>query len=493
MSNPGRQRPSGLQRRGLQLPGAARRARGARARVLDLVRQRGRASRLRGMGAVLLPALQRHVVARHLGRATCGRTRVVLCRDHLGIKPMYLAEAGGRLLFASEIKALLACSRARSRSVDEQRLAEYLLRGLHDHDERTFFGRRAPDAAGDGDGHLPRRTASASGASATGRPSLSGRRRADPAVFRAAFRRAVERRLVADVTVGTCLSGGLDSSSIVSVMSDLLAAGAPDAASHGRPPEDVLGGVRRRPHRRAALHRAQCWTRPGPRATSSGLSRTSCSTTCRSWSGTRTSRWSRRARTPSTGSCSSPRARPRCSSTGRAATSCSPGYVPYQYVYLRELPARDRPACGCAAHEALPHATSSARSYASGSPTGARRSTRGRSARAPAGSGPARMQATARRPPRVRDDLKTRLLQDLTDLQPSVAPALRGPQLDGALDRVAAAVFGSGTRRARAGASVRRHRPGRVESLDPPRIARRRPARASAHPAQEDRLHHAAR
>ena len=65
-------------------------------------------------------------------------TEVVLCRDHLGIKPMYLAEADGRLLFASEIKALLACS-GLVPEPDEQRLTEYLLRGLHDHDERTFF------------------------------------------------------------------------------------------------------------------------------------------------------------------------------------------------------------------------------------------------------------------------------------------------------------------------------------------------------------------
>src|SRR5579872_1766688 len=63
---------------------------------------------------------------------------LVLSRDHLGIKPLYYAEAGGRLLFASEIKALLACEELEP-EVDEQRLAEYLARGLHDHDERTFF------------------------------------------------------------------------------------------------------------------------------------------------------------------------------------------------------------------------------------------------------------------------------------------------------------------------------------------------------------------
>jgi len=157
---------------------------------------------------------------------------VVLCRDHLGIKPMYLAEAGGRLLFASEIKALLACTDLEPEP-DQQRLAEYLLRGLHDHDERTFFrGVRqvAPATAtviSIGPGARRERS------ERYWTPRLSTGAKADPAAFRSAFNRAVERRLIADVTVGTCLSGGLDSSSIVSVMSDLLTAGAPDASSMG--------------------------------------------------------------------------------------------------------------------------------------------------------------------------------------------------------------------------------------------------------------------
>ena len=43
----------------------------------------------------------------------------------------------------------------------------------------------------------------------------------------------MERRLVADVPAGTCLSGGIDSSSIVKVSNRLLAEHVPDAVSLG--------------------------------------------------------------------------------------------------------------------------------------------------------------------------------------------------------------------------------------------------------------------
>ena len=73
----------------------------------------------------------------------------------------------------------------------------------------------------------------------------------------------------------------------------------------------------------------------------------------------------------------------------------------------------------------------------------------------------------------------------------ALAAALRGPQLDGALDRVPTALPRPGAGRARAGAAGRRHRPRRLEPLDPSRGAARRAARDRAHAAQEDRLHHA--
>jgi asparagine synthase (glutamine-hydrolysing) len=154
--------------------------------------------------------------------------RVVLARDHFGIKPMYYAEHGDRVLFASEIKAILQ-DPSFPRRVDEQQMYEYLAFGLFDHTEKTFFdGVRAVPAAAyaivDGDGVRVERY---------WEPVLSEDGSGDPAEFRAVFERAVERRLVADVPVGICLSGGLDSSSICTVMARQLEAHVPDAVSLG--------------------------------------------------------------------------------------------------------------------------------------------------------------------------------------------------------------------------------------------------------------------
>ncbi len=181
--------------------------------------------------------------------------RLVLARDHFGIKPLYYAQAGGRLLFASEIKALLQDPAVPARPND-QMVYEYLLHGLHDHRPETFF---------EGVRHLPAATymvlelgesAAAEGASASATadgagtdaadaadaadalkpvaywaPRLSEDGSGDPDEFRELFKKAVRRRLVADVPVGSCLSGGLDSTSIVSFMSGLMRDQNPDASS----------------------------------------------------------------------------------------------------------------------------------------------------------------------------------------------------------------------------------------------------------------------
>ncbi len=154
--------------------------------------------------------------------------RLVLCRDHFGIKPLYWTRSGGRLLFSSEIKGLLQDPSVRPEP-NEQRIYEYLTAGLHDHDRDTFFTgiyQLAPAsfALVEG-GELSEESYWQPRLSTAGDPS--------PARFRELFERSVQRRLVADVPVGTCLSGGLDSSSIVCIMNQQLRAHVPDAASMG--------------------------------------------------------------------------------------------------------------------------------------------------------------------------------------------------------------------------------------------------------------------
>src|SRR3954454_14898003 len=155
--------------------------------------------------------------------------RLVLARDHYGIKPLYYARStSGRVLFASEAKAILADPELVTEP-DRQWLYDYLLHGLHDHKPQTAFsGVRALAAATwavvDADGVHEETYWT---------PALSTDAAPDPAEFRERFERSVERRLVADVPAGTCLSGGIDSSSIVKVSNQLLAQHVPDAVSLG--------------------------------------------------------------------------------------------------------------------------------------------------------------------------------------------------------------------------------------------------------------------
>lgn len=156
------------------------------------------------------------------------RPKLILSRDHFGIKPLYWAKSGDRLLFASEIKSILQDT-AFVAKPNDQKIYEYLVWGLHNHDAQTFFQgvQQVPAATYaviEGSGLVEH---------AYWQPQLSNDGSSDPIVFRDLFKQSVERRLVADVPVGTCLSGGLDSSAIVCFMSELLQEHVPDAASIG--------------------------------------------------------------------------------------------------------------------------------------------------------------------------------------------------------------------------------------------------------------------
>ncbi len=174
--------------------------------------------------------------------AICDRKAksLLLARDRFGIKPLYyhVSADGESLAFASEIKAFLALPDWRP-GIAPQPVFDFLAWGILDHDEQTMFdhvhqirpGHYALLSLGP-DGRLPQPLAQK--LATTQWYDLGAKRRDVPTDFKEAgdeFRRlfldAVRLRMRADVPLGSCLSGGLDSSSIVcSVRSQLKSIGA---------------------------------------------------------------------------------------------------------------------------------------------------------------------------------------------------------------------------------------------------------------------------
>ncbi|MHC4838586.1 MAG: asparagine synthase (glutamine-hydrolyzing), partial [Planctomycetota bacterium] len=129
-----------------------------------------------------------------------------LARDRYGVKPLYYAEVGRDLVFGSEVKALLQHPKMRVR-VSPPALNEYFTFQNIFTDRTLFEGVRT----------LPPGTEQYWDFSFRPDPSISR----EEAVEETArlFEQAVQRQLVSDVEVGSYLSGGIDSGSIVAVAS----------------------------------------------------------------------------------------------------------------------------------------------------------------------------------------------------------------------------------------------------------------------------------
>jgi asparagine synthase (glutamine-hydrolysing) len=153
--------------------------------------------------------------------------RLVLARDRVGVKPLYFHRAPGRFVFASEIKAILAHP-AVSAEVDERRLYHYLT-FLTTPAPRTLFRGVQKLPAGhmlvlgrDGEPKItrywdalpPEREASDGKGGA--RDAEEQRRE----VLRL-LRESIRKRMMSDVPFGVFLSGGVDSSANVALMSEL--------------------------------------------------------------------------------------------------------------------------------------------------------------------------------------------------------------------------------------------------------------------------------
>jgi asparagine synthase (glutamine-hydrolysing) len=155
-----------------------------------------------------------------------GRHRLFIARDPMGIKPLYFAQTGAYFVFASEVRTVLGTGLVKTR-IDPAGLLNYLtfgsaydpltvVEGIHSlppgHkliweggvlsqssywdlvDELEVGGRRSPSSSAENQ----------KSAAATLQPILE---------------EAVRLQLVSDVPVGVFLSGGIDSSTLVSILS----------------------------------------------------------------------------------------------------------------------------------------------------------------------------------------------------------------------------------------------------------------------------------
>jgi asparagine synthase (glutamine-hydrolysing) len=158
------------------------------------------------------------------------RKTLLLARDRFGKKPLYYYTDGKRLVFGSELKALLADGRV-PREIDPNALSAYLQLGYIPQPLTIFKNiRKLPAATSITIGiDQERQQLKVSSPRAYWRllhkPNEELDERECVSQVRELLRDAVKIRLSADVPVGAFLSGGLDSSAVVSAMSQVADAG----------------------------------------------------------------------------------------------------------------------------------------------------------------------------------------------------------------------------------------------------------------------------
>jgi asparagine synthase (glutamine-hydrolysing) len=150
------------------------------------------------------------------------RRKLLLARDRLGIKPLYYAVADDELLFASEIKAILAAGSIRP-AFNEAILPEFLATRYVAGEETFFRGIRKL---------LPGRTLTWSMDKGLRQrrywelpvdtDEAAGSLRQEAEEIRERLSSTIRSHLMSDVPLGLFLSGGLDSSGIAALMAPMV-------------------------------------------------------------------------------------------------------------------------------------------------------------------------------------------------------------------------------------------------------------------------------
>ncbi len=170
-----------------------------------------------------------------------GSAELTLARDHFGIKPLYYINLGTpdrpKLLFASEIKALLATG-AFTPEPNDRQIYRYLRFRAHEDSPETFFkdvfklmpgelmtvgpaGMRVERFSNLPDDLLQRAREHRAYSDSTTR------------TYAEMLTQSIRARLVSEVPVGSCVSGGMDSSTIALTINNLINAEDSEASSVG--------------------------------------------------------------------------------------------------------------------------------------------------------------------------------------------------------------------------------------------------------------------
>jgi len=156
-----------------------------------------------------------------------GKNLLFGSRDRFGVKPLYYIHKNGYFVFASEIKAILSLPFVK-RVVNERILFDYLVFGLSEHTAETFFKdvyRLEPSY--NFILNLDNNKLKLERYYRLGYNDSAGvfKQRSFEAYVRKTnelVEKAIDLRLRSDVPVGTCLSGGIDSSVIATVINKLI-------------------------------------------------------------------------------------------------------------------------------------------------------------------------------------------------------------------------------------------------------------------------------
>lgn len=154
--------------------------------------------------------------------------RLFIARDRLGKKPVYYCHNGGRFLFASEIKAILQDEDVK-RELDPKALADYLtyhyipfpgtiFKGIKKLEPGHYLSVEARSAVPLLDVSIKQYW------DITYSPDYSLSENDWVEALREKLREAVRIRLISEVPLGAFLSGGIDSSTVVALMSQVQSA-----------------------------------------------------------------------------------------------------------------------------------------------------------------------------------------------------------------------------------------------------------------------------